>query len=127
MKDFLTRKIYCPLLFVLLIAIGCGKHEVAPPEPIAVDQLPSVFQKTFASAKPEVKELSDKVVASVQAQDYSKAFLDLQALSASPNLTKEQSNVAAGAIMTVSDLMKTAISQGDQKSATTLRQYQMTK
>ena len=115
------------LLFILLFSFGCRKETLAPPEPLAVDQLPSAMEKAFSNAKPPAKDLATQVVASVQAQDYSKAFLDIQSLSASPDLTKEQSSITTRAMMTINGLLKSAVTKGDEKSATALKRYQMTK
>ena len=127
MKFFVLPIVGFPLLFTLLFALGCGNHEVAAPAPLAVEQLPAAIEKAFAKAKPAAKELATQVITSVQAQDYSKAFLDLQTLAANPDLTKEQSSVASSAMMTVNELLKTAVSKGDEKSAATIRNYQLTK
>jgi len=89
--------------------------------------LPAAIEKAFNKAKPAAKELATQVVAAVQAKDYSKAYMGLQTLSTHPDVTQEQSRIATGAMMTVNDLLQAAVSQGDQKSATTLRNYQLTK
>ncbi len=121
------QKVSFVVLFILLVTFGCSKKDIAPPEPLAVDQLPSAMGKAFSNAKPPVKDLATQVVSSVQAQDYSKAFMDVQNLSATPGLSKEQSAVTTRAMMTINDLMKSAIAKGDPKSAAALKHYQMTK
>ena len=127
MKFFVFPKVGFPLLFTLLFALGCGNHEIAPPEPLAVEQLPAAIENAFTKAKPAAKELATQVIASVQAQDYSKAFLDIQTLSASQELTKGQRSVVASAMMTINELLKSAVSKGDEKSAVTIQNYQLTK
>lgn len=127
MRHFLMKTVGFSLLFILLFALGCGKEVIAPPEPLSVDQLPAVMGKAFSAAKPAAKDLATQIISSVQAQDYSKAFLDIQSLSTSPGLTKEQSSVAARALMTINELMKSAVAKGDAKSAATLQHYRMTK
>ena len=127
MKHFLMKSFGLALVLNLFLTFGCSKQSVAPPEPIAIDQLPAAMEKAFSKAKPAAKELATQVVASVQAQDYPKAYQELQTLTTHPDVTKEQSSIASGALMTVNDLLQAAMATGDQKSATTLRNYQLTK
>ena len=114
------------LLLPLLFGLGCDRSS-APPTPLAVEAMPAAFEKAFSKAKPEAKELANQMVAAVQAKDYSKAFLGLQALTALPTLTKEQISVSSGALLTVNTLLQAAQAQGDAKAAETIKVYQSTK
>ncbi len=117
------------LLLITLLSLGCNK-ESAPPAPLSAEQLPAAMEKAFSTAKGDAKELAAQIVSATQAQDYSKAFLDLQKLSAIPGLNKEQGSVVNRAMLTLNDLLKTAVSKNDEKaavSAAALKHYQMTK
>ena len=65
MRFLQGNKVNLTLLLVLLAAMGCNKSS-APPAPLAMEQLPLVFEKAFRKAKPQVKELAAQVVSSVQ-------------------------------------------------------------
>jgi virulence-associated protein VapD len=127
MKNFLIPKVGFSLLFILLITLGCRKESVAPPEPLTVEQLPSAMEKAFSKAPPAAKDLAAQIVAAVQTQDYPKAFLDIQSLLATQGLTREQGSVSARAMMAINGALKSAVVQGDTKSAAALKHYKMTK
>ena len=114
------------LLLPLLFGVGCDQSS-APPTAMAVEELPAVFAKAFSQAKPEAKELANQIVASVQAKDYSKSYLDLQSLLGRPDLTKQQVSVTSSALLTVNALLQAAQAQGDAKAAETIKIYRDTK
>jgi len=107
----------------LIAGLGC-KKDVPPPTVLPVDQFAATFNKAFAGAKAEAKDLAAQIVTAVQAQEYSKAFTQLQSLTSVPGLTKDQQSVLARALLTVNDLLAAAQSQGDQKAAQTIQTYQ---
>ena len=123
MKSLCATNITIAFLLLLISGWGC-KKEVPPPTVLPVDQFAATFDKAFAGAKAETKDLATQIVAAVQAQDYSKAFAQLQSLTSVPGLTKDQRNVLARALLTVNDLLAAAQSQGDQKAAQTIQTYQ---
>ena len=123
MKPFCATKITLALLLLLTSGLGCRK-DVRPPTPLPVDQFAVTFNKAFAGAKAETKDLAAQIVTAVQAQDYSKAFAQLQSLTSAPGLTKDQQSVLARALLTVNNLLTAAQSQGDQKAAQTIQTYQ---
>jgi hypothetical protein len=123
MKPLCATKITLALLLLLISGLGC-KKDVPPPTPLPVDQFAATFNKAFAGAKTEAKDLAAQIVTAVQAQDYSKAFAQLQSLTSAPSLTKDQRSVLARALLTVNDLLAAAQSQGDQKAAQTIQTYQ---
>ena len=114
------------LLFVLLVAEGCNRSD-SPLPPLAMKELPAAFEKAFSKAKPEVKELANQIVKSIQAQDYSKAFEDIQSLSSAAELTKEQICTVARGRLTINELLNSAEDKGDEKAAATLENYRRTK
>ena len=122
MKIFLLS-----LIFGIGFVLGCSK-ETAPPPPLTAADLPTAFNKAFATAKPDAKQLANQVVSEVQAQNYSQAFNDLQPLINRPDLTKDQMSVATRGVATMQTALQTAAqSQGDTKADETLRTYRSTK
>ena len=114
------------LLFALMLGLGCNKR-VSPPTPLPIEQLPTVLQKAFSKAKPDVKDLANEVAAALQAPDYGKAFNGLQNLLCKPGLTKEQLNVTTRGSLTVNTLLQSAQASGDAKAAQTLKAYRINK
>jgi hypothetical protein len=122
-----TTKLFAlALLLPWMFGLGCSRN-VAPPEPLPVEQLPAAFQQAFDKAQPQAKELADQVVAAVQAKDYAKALSGVQLLVSLPGLTKEQSQVTSRSLLTVNGLLQSAQAQGDPAAAQTLKVYRGTK
>ena len=124
--SLLTKSIIPLLLLPLFFGFGCNRDS-APPAPLSVAEFPAVFANAFGKAKPEIKEVSDQVVAAVQAQDYPKAFNALQSLVGRAGLTKEQSSVTGRALLTVNNLLQEAQAKGDAKAAEAVKIYRSTK
>src|SRR5207302_6426147 len=81
------------LLFsLLLFTVGCDRSSTPPP-PLTLDELPGAFQKGFAKAKADARNLSDQIVAAVQAKEYPKAYVALQSLLREPGLSKHQESL----------------------------------
>ena len=110
----------------LTFGVGCNRPS-PPPTPLSVEELPAALEKAFGKAKPEIKDLANQVVASVQARDYSKAFLTIQNLASRPGLTKDQVNVTSRATLTVNSLLQAAQAKGDPQAAQTLKSYRLDK
>ena len=126
MKHLHVASICSVSLLLLLVEVGCNKSS-SPLAPLSIEQLPSALEKAFSKAKPDVKDLADQVIASVKTQDYPRAFHGLQNLSVAPELTKEQSSVAARGMLAVNSQLQSAEAKGDQKAAATLENYRKTK
>ena len=111
------------LAWLCVLACGGGCHRgggSAPPPALSAEELPAALEKTFAKAKPDLKELAGQITAAVRARDYPTAYLGLQTLAGKPGLSKEQQQIMASALVTVNNLLQTAQSQGDAKAAQTL-------
>ncbi len=124
-KLFLNQTALVLTVFLMGVA-GCDKGSTLQ-TPLSVGELPAAFEKAFAKAKPEIKGLADQVVKAVQAQDYSKAFQDIQTLGAQLNLTKEQNSTIGRATLTINELLQTAATKGDEKAAATRESYRRNK
>ena len=126
MKHLRVCSICSVLLFLLLVVVGCNRSSSSL-APLPVGELSSALEKAFSKTKPGVKDLADQVIASVKTQDYPKAYRELQNLSIAPGLTREQASIASRSILTVHGLLQSAEAKGDQKAATTLNNYRMSK
>lgn len=122
MRLLRTKRSTFALVLALGFGVGCDRSS-APPTPLPSAEFPAAFEKVFSKAKPETKDVVNQIVASVQAQDYSKAFLGLQTLASRPDLTKEQVSVTTRGLLTVNTLLQAAQAQGDAKAAETIKVY----
>jgi hypothetical protein len=126
MRNLRITKFGFSLVSAMIIAAACGRN-VAPPTPLPIEQAPAALLKAFDRAKPENKEVVNQIVGALQGQDYSKAYLSLQALAVKPGLNKEQQNITARGILTVNNLLQSAQTKGDTKAAETLNSYRINK
>jgi len=126
MKHLGLKGITVALLFVLTFGVGCNRTTPAP-TPLSAEELPATIEKAFGKAQADTKDLANQVVAAVQAQDYSKAFLVVQTLGNLPGLTKEQQSVVSRATLTVNSLLQAAQTKGDANAAQTLKSYRTDK
>ena len=115
-------------VFLLLCGVGSGcSKSSGPPPALPVEPLPTAFGKTFKQAKPEIKNLADAVVASVQTNGYASAYTWLQNLSAQSGLTREQASLAARALVTINGLANAAAAKGDESAAQAVKTYRSQK
>ena len=114
------------LLLTLLSVAGCYRSS-APPAPLPVEQMPAALEQAFSQAQPEPKELANEVAASVKAQDYAKALVELKLLGGTPQLTREQAGVTTRGLLTLNTLLQAAQGRGDEKAAAVLKYQRLTK
>jgi hypothetical protein len=126
MTHLSLKKVTLALLLVVTLGMGCNRSS-PPPTPLGLEELPTALGKAFSKAKPDAKDLANQVVALVQVQDYSKAFLTMQSLASQPGLTKEQLSITSRATLTVNNLLQAAQSKGDPQAAQTLKTYRRDK
>lgn len=113
---------------ITAIFVWCGCEKTpAPPPPLAVEQIPVAFNKTFGKVKPQLKEPLTQMLTAVQDRDYTKASTLAQALADQPDLTKEQRLLMARAMLTLNGLLQAAQSQGDANAAAVLKLQHMAK
>ena len=104
---------------VVLGPAGCG-HNSAPPPPLAVGQIRSEMEKGFKDAKPEIKEVAERLNSAVESKNYTAAYSEVQRLCEFPGETKEQQLLATRAMICITELLQTAQAQGDQGAASAL-------
>lgn len=104
-----------------LFAAACHRSS-APPPPMAIEELPGVFEKAFSKAKADTRAAASEIVAAVQAKDYMKAYAALQNLLGQSSLTPEQRSATARGLLAVNSALQAAQASGDATAAETLRQ-----
>lgn len=115
----------CLCLAVLAVAAGCGRGK--PPKAIATSDLPAAAENVFAKAPVAVKELATQANAALAARDWSGAWIALQALSERQDLTPEQQQFVASAIMTVGAELQQAVEQGDTRAQAAQQMHRLAK
>ena len=85
------------------------------------------MQQAFVAASADVKAMAGEVEAAMQANEDGKAFLQLGALSARPDLTAEQRGAAAQAMLTVHQKLNAAAAKGDRDAAALMESYRASK
>jgi hypothetical protein len=91
------------------------------------EQIPAALQQAFAKAKPDVKEMVAAISSGLSAQDYSKAFYALQALSSESGLNKDQQAVLGRSLLTVNNLLQASQAKGDAEAGKALTTYRKSK
>lgn len=109
-----------------LALFGCHR-DVGPPPPLPAESIPAEFQRAFAKAAPEAKDLSSRIVAALASKEYAGAYAAVQELCACPQANKAQKQLATRALLTITGLLQTAQSQGDQNAAEALQLHKMYK
>jgi len=107
-----------------LLVNGCKKADAtvstAVPDPAVTEQQ---IQSAFKDAKPEVKNAADQAAAALQNNEPGKAFLQLNALNYTPDLTPEERAAAAQSLNRVGQQLRSAAQRGDQEAAKLLDAY----
>lgn len=122
----IIKRVFLLLLVACLAGFGCRRTAEAP-APLAAESIPAEFAKGFTKAKPQVKELSERVVAALQTNDFAGAYLATQELCAAPGASKAQKELAARALLTVAGLLQNAQQQGDRQAAEALQFHKMSR
>ena len=116
-----------PTLALGLLLVGCGRGAPPPPEPVDIEQAPATIESTFADASPECKEAADRAIAALNAGNDAQAYLELQTLAARTDLTREQQDLVAGAMIAVNQRMQASAESGDAEAARTLELHRTMK
>ena len=127
MTYFRLIRFSLPLLLAPFLSGGCDRTSSGPPAPLPIEQVPAALQKAFSNAKSENKDLASQVVTTLQAQDFPKAFYQIQNLASRPGLNKEQQSVTSRAVLTLNTFLQSAQSKGDAQAAETLKTYRVNK
>jgi hypothetical protein len=110
---------------LLVLGAGCGKGQ--PPREIAATDIPKESRNLFAKAAPEMRELADKALAALEAQDWAAAWVTFQAIGERKDLTPEQRQFVASAVMSLGAEMQKAGAQGDERAQAIQRMHSISK
>jgi hypothetical protein len=111
---------------ILVGLVGCSR-DPGPPPAIAVEQIPAELDKSFKTAKQEIKNLVGKITSALQTKDYPAAYDAVQALGTLPDASQSQRVLTARAALTIYSLLQAAQAQGDENAAAAIRYHQATK
>ncbi len=112
-------------LAVFLPAAGCGRGKA--PKEIPTADIPGEAGTLFAKAPPAVRELAAQATAALAAQDWSGAWVAFQALSERKDLTAEQRQFVASAIVSIGAELNKAGDQGDPHAAAARQMHRLSK
>jgi hypothetical protein len=111
---------------MMLVVAGCSQN-ISPPPTITIESLPAALQKAFAKSPPAAKTLVSEIADNLKTPDYTLAYNKLQTLSGLSNLSREQSQIAAGGLLAVNKVLQEAGSKGDASAVKTLNDYRVNK
>lgn len=107
----------------LMLAAGCSKSGAGGPAPLAADQIPTAVNQAFATAPADTRQQVASVVTDAQAKDSSTTFVDLQNLSARPDLTPQQRQIVVRAMQTTFQQVRAEATNGNPAAQKVLHQY----
>lgn len=99
------------LLSLLLGLGGCSRSEA--PTPIELGQIPTVLRESFKEAKEPVAGLVNDLVGAVEAREWPKASVAVQALSGAAGLSAKQREAVARCLMTINTQVSEAAAAGN--------------
>lgn len=110
--------------FSLLLS-GCGGSNGGQAK--TEEEVRTGLSKTFGGASAEAKALADEAAAALKAQEDAKAFIQLNALAARQDLSREQRAAAAESMLTVNKRLSEAAARGDKDAAKLVEEYRSSK
>lgn len=95
-------------VFLLLLSLGLALATACSKSPpaLTLEDLPAAITKSFQSARLQVKKNAEAIAKLIQDRQYALASIQLQALSAHPDLTKEQRDVLAAGMVAVNQTLQ---------------------
>lgn len=95
-------KWFVSMMFVAVIAVGCGRGVS-----------PSAANKAFDTAPPAVKATWEKAMAASQTNNYTMSIALLRSLRTEPSLTPKQREALADTTSSITEKMMDAANRGD--------------
>jgi len=120
MKNLTGLLVVFAVTLTVGVFTGCNQS-TAPPSPLAADQIPVELQKAYSKAKPEFKDVVQKIGSALQEKDYPGAYGGIQILFNATEGTKQQRSVTARAMLTINQLLQDAQAKGDTKAAAAIQ------
>ncbi len=115
------------LVTVLFVHICCGCSRSGGGQAQTEEEVRTGMSKSFAGASAETKALADEAAAAIKAQEDAKAFIQLNALAARQDLSREQRAAAAESMLTVNKRLSEAAAKGDKDAAKLVEEYRSSK
>lgn len=124
--NFPLRTVFAVSLALnLLLLPGCGRGKA--PKEIPTAEIPGEAGALFAKAPPAVREMVAQATAALAAQDWSGAWVTFQALNERKDLTPEQQQFVASAIVSIGAELNKAGEQGDARAAAAQQMHWLSK
>jgi hypothetical protein len=108
------------LMISLPILAGCSKTSSTA---LAPGKIPTAMNEAFKQSSGDAKAMACECVTACQSQDATTAFVDLQKLSRSQDLTPEQRAVTVRAMAATFQRLRAASENGDPAAQAVLHQY----
>ena len=108
------------LVWVLLIGAGCGRG-TRPPEALPADQVAPALDKEFKNAQTDLRNSAEMAVAALKTNDLPAAYVALQSLSGSKDLTDKQRLLVTRSLLTINDKVREAAAKGEEKAGEVLQ------
>ena len=121
LEKFVAVRLTVVGLTVIACLSGCGPAEVKQVEALKVEQVPQKMEEAFATAPPEARQAATELAASIQTQP-ADAFFGLQALGYRSDLSPEQRQAAAQAMLAAREKLEAAAAAGDAAARQALEQ-----
>ncbi len=102
------------MTFLLLAFAGCNHGK--PPEPVSLADVPRLLQEGFPNARGPIQDSVTAVVAAVEAQDWPKASLAIQALASQAGLKPAQQELVARCTIAINAQMAEAAAAGNEEA-----------
>lgn len=120
--------VVCSLLLAAFFTAGCGGGEEAQiPEALSLSEAPNTLEEAFANAAADAKNEAQQAAAALNSGDYGRALMILQQLTARPELTGPQRELATRSLLTAQQETAKAAEAGDQDLQRLMRYRSATK
>lgn len=120
--------VVCALALAALFAAGCGRGgESQIPEALSLTEAPTTLEEAFAGAAADAKAEARAAAAALSSGDYGRALMILQQLTARPELTGPQRELATRSLLTAQQETAKAAEAGDQDLQRLMRYRSATK
>jgi len=115
-----TQHLVFSLMISLPILAGCSKTSSTA---LAPETIPTAMNEAFKQSSGDAKAMACECAAACQSPNVTTAFVDLQKLSRSQDLTAEQRAVTVRAMAATFQRLRAASENGDPAAQAVLHQY----
>jgi hypothetical protein len=105
----------CSIAIAAFFTAGCGGgNESQIPEALSLSEAPNTLEEAFANAPADARAEAQQAAAALNSGDYGRALMILQQLTARPELTGPQRELATRSLLTAQQETAKAAEAGDQ-------------